>query len=142
MFISGRFRSTFQNLIMFSPVKKIFSIQPIVSLIRWFDTEAGVESLPDDDQKKVDWFRILPLVFMHVMCLGVIWVGWSWTAVLVAAGLYVVRMFAITAFYHRYFSHKAFKTNRFSSAYHRQHQHRPYRPSQVGQRGSHRQADV
>ncbi len=98
---------------MQNPIKKIFSIQPIVSLIRWFDTEAGVESLPVDEQKKVDWFRILPLVFMHVMCLGVIWVGWSWTAVLVAAGLYVIRMFAITAFYHRYFSHKAFKTNRF-----------------------------
>jgi stearoyl-CoA desaturase (delta-9 desaturase) len=47
------------------------------------------------------------------MCLGVIWVGWSWTAIWVAALLYFVRMFAITGFYHRYFSHKAFKTNRF-----------------------------
>jgi len=27
--------------------------------------------------------------------------------------LYIVRMFAITGFYHRYFSHKAFKANRF-----------------------------
>jgi stearoyl-CoA desaturase (delta-9 desaturase) len=98
---------------MYNLIKKFFSVQPIVSVIRWFDTQAGVESLPADDQKKVDWFRILPLVFMHVMCLGVIWVGWSWTAVAVAVGLYVVRMFSITAFYHRYFSHKAFKTNRF-----------------------------
>jgi stearoyl-CoA desaturase (delta-9 desaturase) len=40
-------------------------------------------------------------------------VGWSWTAVAVAAGLYFVRMFAITGFYHRYFSHRAFKANRF-----------------------------
>jgi stearoyl-CoA desaturase (delta-9 desaturase) len=94
-------------------MQKIFSTQPVVSIIRWFDTEAGAESLPADDQKKVDWPRILPLVIMHVMCLGVIWVGWSWTAVSIALGLYLVRMFAITAFYHRYFSHKAFKTNRF-----------------------------
>jgi stearoyl-CoA desaturase (delta-9 desaturase) len=93
--------------------KKILSAQPVVSIVRWFDAEAGVVSLPAEDQKKVDWFRILPLVFMHVMCLGVIWVGWSWTAVFIALGLYLVRMFAITAFYHRYFSHKAFKTNRF-----------------------------
>ncbi len=50
---------------------------------------------------------------MHTMCLGVIWVGWSWFAVLTAAGLYFIRMFAITGFYHRYFSHNAFKTNRF-----------------------------
>ena len=34
-------------------------------------------------------------------------------AVAVAAALYLVRMFAITGFYHRYFSHKTFKTSRF-----------------------------
>lgn len=39
--------------------------------------------------------------------------GWSWAAITVAVILYLVRMFAITGFYHRYFSHKAFKTNRF-----------------------------
>jgi stearoyl-CoA desaturase (delta-9 desaturase) len=32
--------------------------------------------------------------------------------VIIALGLYLIRMFAITGFYHRYFSHKAFKTNR------------------------------
>jgi len=42
----------------------------------------------------------------------VIWVGWSWTSIAVAAGLYVLRMFAITGFYHRYFSHRAFRTSR------------------------------
>jgi stearoyl-CoA desaturase (delta-9 desaturase) len=31
---------------------------------------------------------------------------------MVAAGMYLVRMFAITAFYHRYFSHRAFRTTR------------------------------
>jgi stearoyl-CoA desaturase (delta-9 desaturase) len=40
-------------------------------------------------------------------------VGWSWFAVAAAVALYLVRMFAITAFYHRYFSHKAFRTSRF-----------------------------
>ncbi|MSR01263.1 MAG: acyl-CoA desaturase [Gemmatimonadetes bacterium] len=49
---------------------------------------------------------------MHAACLGVIWVGWSWGAVSVALALYLVRMFAITGFYHRYFSHRAFKTSR------------------------------
>ena len=38
--------------------------------------------------------------------------GWSPTAVVVAVGFYLMRMFAITAFYHRYFSHRAFKTSR------------------------------
>jgi stearoyl-CoA desaturase (delta-9 desaturase) len=34
-------------------------------------------------------------------------------AVIVAALLYLVRMFAITGFYHRYFSHRTFKTSRW-----------------------------
>ena len=80
---------------------------------RWFDTEANIDHRSITHEKKVDWLRILPLILMHVMCLGVIWVGWSWTAIWVAILLYFVRMFAITGFYHRYFSHKAFKTNRF-----------------------------
>lgn len=46
------------------------------------------------------------------MCLGVFWVGSSWFAVLVALAHYAIRMFAITAFYHRYFSHNAFKATR------------------------------
>ena len=85
----------------------------LLSLLRWFDSEASVDQLASAEIKKVDWFRIIPFVILHLMCLGVIWVGWSWFAVLTAAGLYFIRMFAITGFYHRYFSHKAFKTNRF-----------------------------
>ena len=83
-----------------------------VALLRWFDTEADAETLPDGEQKKVDWLRILPLLFLHLSCLAVFWVGWSWTAVIVSLSLYIIRMFAITGFYHRYFSHKTFKTNR------------------------------
>jgi len=85
----------------------------ITSVLRWIDSDANIDSITATDQKKVDWLRIVPLLFLHLMCLGVFWVGWSWTAVWVAVFLYVVRMFAITGFYHRYFSHKAFKTNRF-----------------------------
>lgn len=57
--------------------------------------------------------RLAPYIFIHVGCLAVFWVGWSWFAVGAAAFLYVLRMFAITAFYHRYFSHKAYRTSRF-----------------------------
>jgi stearoyl-CoA desaturase (delta-9 desaturase) len=79
---------------------------------RWVDSWVGIdEPLPPVD-KQVDWLRILPFVLLHVACGAVIGVGWSWTAVAVAAVLYVVRMFAITAFYHRYFSHRTFKTSR------------------------------
>lgn len=84
----------------------------ITSVLRWFDSEANIAAIEATDQKTVDWLRIVPLLFLHLMCLGVFWVGWSWTAVIVAVLLYLIRMFAITGFYHRYFSHKAFKTSR------------------------------
>ena len=83
------------------------------SVLRWFDSEANLDSIAATDKKEVDWPRIIPLIFLHLMCLGVVWVGWSWTALLAALLLYIIRMFAITGFYHRYFSHKAFNTNRF-----------------------------
>lgn len=61
---------------------------------------------------RFEWNRCVPFLFLHLGCIGVIWTSWSWTAVIVAALLYVVRMFAITGFYHRYFSHKTFTTSR------------------------------
>ena len=43
---------------------------------------------------------------------GVIALGFSWSGLALAAALYLVRMFGITAGYHRYFSHRAFRTSR------------------------------
>ena len=51
-------------------------------------------------------------IFIHLGCLLAIWAGVSWTAIIVCLALYVVRMFAITAFYHRYFAHRSYKTSR------------------------------
>jgi stearoyl-CoA desaturase (delta-9 desaturase) len=80
-------------------------------LLRWLDNAAddGWQEAPD----RIDWLRVVPFVLLHLACLGVIWVGSSAFAVGMAALLYVVRMFAVTAFYHRYFSHKTFRTSRF-----------------------------
>jgi stearoyl-CoA desaturase (delta-9 desaturase) len=50
---------------------------------------------------------------MHVACLAVIWVGWNWTAGAVFLAALFVRVFGLTAFYHRYFSHRAFRTSRW-----------------------------
>jgi stearoyl-CoA desaturase (delta-9 desaturase) len=81
------------------------------ALVRWFDAGAS-EAEPVAVRDGIDWARILPFIGMHLACLGVIWVGVSATAVAVAIALYVLRMFAITGFYHRYFSHRSFKTSR------------------------------
>ena len=87
-------------------------LQQLITKFRlWFDTSAMPVRL-SPGVHHVDWVRVLPFVAMHLACLGVIWVGASWTAVGVAAGLYVLRMFAITGFYHRYFSHRTYDVSR------------------------------
>ncbi len=82
------------------------------ALSRWFDSSAAPSRAADGAQDGVDWWRILPFLGMHLACLGIIWVGISPIAVAVAVALYVLRMFAITGFYHRYFSHRSFRTSR------------------------------
>jgi stearoyl-CoA desaturase (delta-9 desaturase) len=51
-------------------------------------------------------------LLVHVSCFATIWTGMTWRAVALALCLYVLRIFAITAGYHRYFSHRAFRTGR------------------------------
>jgi stearoyl-CoA desaturase (Delta-9 desaturase) len=62
--------------------------------------------------RRAPWLRIWPFLLLHAACGLVVFVGWSPIAVIVAAALYFVRMFGITAFYHRYFSHRTFKVGR------------------------------
>jgi stearoyl-CoA desaturase (delta-9 desaturase) len=82
------------------------------ALSRWFDSSAAAPRATESAHEGVDWLRILPFLGMHLACLGIIWVGVSPIAVGVAVALYVLRMFAITGFYHRYFSHRSFRTSR------------------------------
>jgi stearoyl-CoA desaturase (delta-9 desaturase) len=86
----------------------------LVTARQWFDSDYFPEGA-EVVRERPDRFelrRCLPFVFLHVGCIGVVWVGWSWTALAIALALYVVRMFAITGFYHRYFSHRTFHTSR------------------------------
>ncbi len=64
------------------------------------------------DEERVDWVRIIPFIGLHLACLAVFWVGFSPIAFAVFVGSYLVRMFAITAFYHRYFAHRTFRAGR------------------------------
>lgn len=93
--------------------KQVFSRHPLISFVRWFDGEAAIDQLSRRDPDRVDWFRVIPFVTLHLACLLVIWVGWSPVAVAVAVTLYIVRMLAITGVYHRYFSHRTYKMSRF-----------------------------
>lgn len=81
----------------------------VKSIISWFDNQSAEQST---ERYHIDYLRVAPFLLLHLTCFAVIWVGWSWFAVFFAAILYVIRMFAITAFYHRYFAHKTFQTSR------------------------------
>ncbi len=82
------------------------------ALRRWVDSHAGIAEHEAGGPLRVDWLRVAPFLGLHLACLAVIWVGWSWFSVAAALALYLVRMFSITGFYHRYFSHRTFKTTR------------------------------
>lgn len=51
-------------------------------------------------------------LLLHLAALAVFFVPFSWGLVALLAVTYLVRMFAITAGYHRYFSHRAFRMGR------------------------------
>jgi stearoyl-CoA desaturase (delta-9 desaturase) len=83
----------------------------VVRAVRqWFDSAADATRTTNDD--RIDWLRALPFIGMHAACLGVLFTGFSATAVWTALSLYALRMFAITAFYHRYFAHRTFRASR------------------------------
>ncbi|MCE9530992.1 MAG: fatty acid desaturase [Planctomycetes bacterium] len=52
-------------------------------------------------------------VALHILVATVFLVPVTWTALGLCVGFYIVRMFGITAGYHRYFSHRAYKTSRW-----------------------------
>ena len=84
------------------------------SLMRWLDswsTPIGAQGISSEN-KQIQWVRILPFIILHITCLAVFWVGISWFAVVFMLLFYVIRMFSITAFFHRYLSHKTFQTSR------------------------------
>ena len=65
------------------------------------------------DAKSFNWVSGSGFIIIHLACILVIWAGFSWTALIALLVTYAVRMFGITAGYHRYFSHRTFKTSRF-----------------------------
>lgn len=71
---------------------------------------ANIES--DEEHDDVMYPQVLPFLLIHVGCVAAIWSGVSWQAAGLCVALYWLRMFAITAGYHRYFSHRAYATSR------------------------------
>ena len=66
----------------------------------------------NNDLRRLDPASSVPFFLIHAAALLALWRGPSPTALAVCLVTYLVRMFAITAGFHRYFAHKSFRTGR------------------------------
>jgi stearoyl-CoA desaturase (delta-9 desaturase) len=62
--------------------------------------------------KAADYISAVLFVAMHLAVLLVFLIPFHWSLVALAVGSYLIKMWAITAGYHRYFAHRSFKTSR------------------------------
>jgi stearoyl-CoA desaturase (delta-9 desaturase) len=60
----------------------------------------------------IAYATVIPFALAHLACFAAFWSGVTMSALVLAVALYVVRMFAVTAGYHRLFSHKSYATGR------------------------------
>src|SRR5262252_6921242 len=65
------------------------------------------------DRSGYRWMAKLPFLIFHSAVLLVFFVPFTPGALVWLFGSYVLRMFGVTAGYHRYFSHRSYKLNRF-----------------------------
>ena len=68
---------------------------------------------PAGPAKRTRIFGTLPFVIAHLACFAALFTGVHSSDLIIAAALYALRMFGVTAGYHRYFAHRGFKTSRF-----------------------------
>lgn len=93
------------------------SAKPPVWVRLWWwlvNDERHTAGLTPEQHAELDKFRVGVFVILHLAVAAVFVVGVSWPAVAAAAGSYLLRMFFVTAFFHRYFSHRSFQTHRLT----------------------------
>ncbi len=83
-------------------------------------SESIVSNLRPPHRGQLNYSVCIQFLFMHLACLAAIWAGVSVTAIVTCLVLYVVRMFAITAGFHRFFSAYQ-KGPLWWSSHHRRH---------------------
>jgi len=67
---------------------------------------------PADLDDDIVYPSSIPFMLVHLTCIAAIWSGITWSAVALCAVLYWLRIFGVSAGYHRYFSHRAYSTSR------------------------------
>jgi stearoyl-CoA desaturase (Delta-9 desaturase) len=73
---------------------------------------AGAHGHDEEFHEDIIYPDAVPFLGVHLACLAAIWTGVGKSALILCGVLYLVRMFAVTAGYHRYFSHRTYRTSR------------------------------
>ena len=68
--------------------------------------------MPNISARVPNWLKCVPFIGLHVACLAALFTGFDATALVLLVATYFLKMFGITAGYHRYFAHRAYKTSR------------------------------
>lgn len=66
----------------------------------------------NEERAHYRWYSALLFFLIHIACFSAFFTPFHWRYVVWALALYAIRMFGLTAGYHRYFSHRSFKLNR------------------------------
>ncbi|MEO8274707.1 MAG: fatty acid desaturase [Thermoanaerobaculia bacterium] len=64
------------------------------------------------DHDDIVYPETVPFILVHLACFAAIWTGVHLRDLVLCLALYLVRMWAVTAGYHRYFSHRSYKMGR------------------------------
>lgn len=76
------------------------------------DNALAADSQDDEFHDDIIYPDAGPFLLVHLACFAALWTGVTTRALVLFAVLYLARMFAVTAGYHRYFSHRSYKTSR------------------------------
>jgi len=66
------------------------------------------------EAERIAFFSLAGLGFtaLHLTCLLMLWLQCSWVALATCLACYLLRMFGITAGFHRYLAHRTYRTSR------------------------------
>lgn len=68
---------------------------------------------PQGHDERILWQDTILFIVLHALAILTIGLQFQWRGVGLAAASYYLRMFALSAGFHRYFSHRSYKTSRF-----------------------------
>jgi len=70
-------------------------------------------SVPLPNGARLQLVSSVPFAIIHIAALSIFFIHFKWAYVFGCLGIFLVRMFFVTAGYHRYFAHRSFKTSRW-----------------------------